>query len=126
MAATETTSAQLDSAQFLKLFMTQLQNQDPLSPMDATQMTAQLAQLSTVESLNSMGSQFSQMLQMERPGEAREMIGHEIEFVDPETGTRLSGVAEAAAVSGDSAGVMIGETFVDLDAITAVGVPASA
>jgi flagellar basal-body rod modification protein FlgD len=34
---------------FLKLLTAQLQNQDPLAPMDATQFMNQLAQLSTVE-----------------------------------------------------------------------------
>jgi flagellar basal-body rod modification protein FlgD len=34
---------------FLKLFVTQLQNQDPLNPMDGTQFIGQLAQLTQVE-----------------------------------------------------------------------------
>lgn len=34
---------------FLKLFITQLQNQDPLAPQDATEMLGQLAQLTQVE-----------------------------------------------------------------------------
>lgn len=34
---------------FLKLFMTQLQNQDPLNPMDSTEQISQLAQLTQVE-----------------------------------------------------------------------------
>jgi len=34
---------------FLKLFITQLQNQDPLNPMDSTEYISQLAQLSQVE-----------------------------------------------------------------------------
>ncbi|MFM7344999.1 MAG: flagellar hook assembly protein FlgD [Tagaea sp.] len=34
---------------FLKLLTTQLQNQDPLSPMDTTQFTQQLVQFSSVE-----------------------------------------------------------------------------
>jgi len=35
--------------EFLKLFMAQLQNQDPLNPQDGAQMVAQLAQFSSVE-----------------------------------------------------------------------------
>ncbi len=34
---------------FLKLFITQLQNQDPLNPMDSTQFISQLAQMTQVE-----------------------------------------------------------------------------
>ena len=38
-----------DFNMFLKLLTTQMQNQDPLKPMDSTEYTAQLAQFSQVE-----------------------------------------------------------------------------
>lgn len=41
---------------FLKLLVTQLRNQDPLSPMDGSQFAAQLAQFSTVEKLIEISS----------------------------------------------------------------------
>ena len=54
---------------FLKLLVTQLQNQDPLNPMDNAQVTSQLAQINTVtgiENLNtSVQSLHSQFLQMQ-------------------------------------------------------------
>ena len=53
---------------FLKLLVTQLQNQDPMNPMDNAQVTSQMAQIQTVsglETLNntvkSLTGQFSQM-----------------------------------------------------------------
>lgn len=48
---TSTASTQLSANfdNFLKLLTTQLSNQDPLSPLDATQFTTQLAQFSGVE-----------------------------------------------------------------------------
>jgi flagellar basal-body rod modification protein FlgD len=39
----------MDKDDFLKLFVTQLQNQDPLNPMDGTQFISQLAQMTQVE-----------------------------------------------------------------------------
>ena len=39
----------MNSDDFLKLFIAQIQNQDPLNPMDGTQFVAQLAQLTQVE-----------------------------------------------------------------------------
>src|SRR6266702_3305418 len=39
----------LNKNDFLKLFMTQLQNQDPLNPQDSSQFIAQLSQLTQVE-----------------------------------------------------------------------------
>lgn len=53
---------------FLKLLVTQLQNQDPLSPMDNAELTSQIAQINTVTgiatlntSVQSLSSQFLQM-----------------------------------------------------------------
>ena len=48
-ATTTKSSLGLDSDAFLKLFVTQLQYQDPLAPQDATAMMNQLAQISLVE-----------------------------------------------------------------------------
>ena len=53
---------------FLKLLVTQLKNQDPLSPMDNAQLTSQIAQINTVSgiatlntSVQHLSSQFLQM-----------------------------------------------------------------
>jgi flagellar basal-body rod modification protein FlgD len=42
--------------QFLTLLVTQLQNQDPLNPMDNAQVTSQMAQLSTVSGINDLNA----------------------------------------------------------------------
>ncbi len=41
---------------FLKLLVTQMQNQDPLNPLDNAQVTSQLAQLSTVDGINKLNA----------------------------------------------------------------------
>jgi len=45
--------------QYLRLFATQLQHQDPLEPTKQEDFLAQLAQFSSVESLQNMNSQFA-------------------------------------------------------------------
>ena len=49
-------SVQAMQNQFLTLLVTQMQNQDPLNPMDNSQITTQLAQLSTVNGINSLNT----------------------------------------------------------------------
>jgi len=53
---TATDSVQADQDKFMKLLITQLQNQDPLNPMDNAAMTSQLAQLSTVTGINKVNA----------------------------------------------------------------------
>ncbi len=69
------------SERFLKLLVTQLQNQDPLNPVDNAQMTSQMAQISTVsgiEKLNltveKLNGQFVQMQAVQGAG----LIGKDV------------------------------------------------
>lgn len=81
--ATPTAKNTLDKDSFLKLLTTQLQKQDPLSPMDSNAFVAQLAQFSSVEALENMGRKLDTLAlgqananQMAVP----QMIGKEILF----------------------------------------------
>ena len=47
-------SSELGKDEFLKLLVTQLQNQDPLNPQDDTQFISQLAQFSALEQMTNM------------------------------------------------------------------------
>jgi len=51
----------LNQADFLNIFVTQLKYQDPLQPMDNSQMASQMAQFSMVQSLNDMSASLKSM-----------------------------------------------------------------
>ncbi|MBF0565402.1 MAG: flagellar hook assembly protein FlgD [Nitrospirae bacterium] len=50
-----------DTSEFLKLFTTQLQYQDPLNPMDSSTFTSQLAQFSSLEQLTNINTNLKSM-----------------------------------------------------------------
>jgi flagellar basal-body rod modification protein FlgD len=52
-------TGELGMDQFLKLFIAQIQHQDPLSPLDSAEFTAQLAQFTSVEQLYGMNSRLA-------------------------------------------------------------------
>lgn len=54
----ETKTNELGQSAFLELMITQMNNQDPLSPQDNTEFIAQLAQFSSVEGLERLNSSF--------------------------------------------------------------------
>lgn len=94
-AATDTTASQ---DRFLKLLVAQLNNQDPMNPMDNAQMTSQMAQINTVtgiqqvnDTLKSMATQFSSMQVLQ----GSTMVGHDV-MVESSTLTRNAGVASGA------------------------------
>jgi flagellar basal-body rod modification protein FlgD len=79
--ASASTSAQDQSDRFLKLLVAQLNNQDPMNPMDNSQMTSQIAQINTVSgiqqlntSIQSMAAQYTSMQVMQ----GASMIGHQV------------------------------------------------
>ncbi len=55
-AANPNPNAQINQQQFLTLFIQQLKNQDPLSPLQPDQLTAQLAQFSSLEQLTGINT----------------------------------------------------------------------
>ena len=54
---------------FLQLLMTQLQNQDPTSPLDTNQFTSELVQFSQVEQQINTNSSLTQLIQLTQAGE---------------------------------------------------------
>ena len=76
-----TTSATEQSDRFLKLLVTQMQNQDPLNPLDNAQVTSQMAQISTVTGLEKLNTSISglgsQMVQMQALQGAA-LVGHDV------------------------------------------------
>ncbi|MDZ7924533.1 MAG: flagellar hook assembly protein FlgD [Marinagarivorans sp.] len=59
----EPKSNDLGQKAFLKLMITQMENQDPLSPQENSEFVAQLAQFSSVEALDSMNNKFDGLTQ---------------------------------------------------------------
>ncbi len=100
-SSTSTTAASDANAsqdRFLKLLVAQLNNQDPMSPMDNAQMTSQMAQINTVtgiqqvnETLKSMAAQFTSLQVLQ----GASMVGHNV-LVESNTLTRNAGVASGA------------------------------
>jgi flagellar basal-body rod modification protein FlgD len=65
-----------DSEQrFLKLLVTQLNNQDPLNPLDNAQLTSQLAQMSTVSGIEKLNTAFQAMLAQSGSGQVLQSAG---------------------------------------------------
>ena len=52
----------LDRNDFMTLFITQMQHQDPLEPMDSTDMASQLAQFSNMEATMKMSDNLEKLL----------------------------------------------------------------
>jgi len=74
---------------YMKLLVTELQNQNPLEPLDNNQMASQLAQFSQLQQLESMDSNFADVLAVSERTYANTLIGKEVSFMsETQTGTK--------------------------------------
>ena len=90
-------SAKEASERFLKLLVTQLQNQDPLNPVDNAQMTSQMAQISTVSGIEKLNTtvegltgQFRQMQAMQ----GASLVGRDVLLKGDKLSVPASGVPQ--------------------------------
>ncbi|MFT3666478.1 flagellar hook assembly protein FlgD [Piscinibacter sp.] len=130
VAAQSSTTATDASERFLKLLVAQMQNQDPLNPMDNAQVTSQMAQIQTVtgiEKLNTtvegLSSQFVQLQALQGASlVGRDVIvpGNLLDIHDgvAQGGFELTSAADAVKVEVLSAGGQVIDTL-ELGAQTA-------
>lgn len=80
VAKASTKTQSLGKDQFLSILITQLQNQDPMQPMEDKEFIAQMAQFSSVEQLMNISNQITAMSQS--LGNVSGLIGKEITWKD--------------------------------------------
>lgn len=123
-APTRAPSQTLDTSTMMDLLVTQLQNQDPSSPMDTNSMISQTTQLAEMQQLTSMGSDSTASLALQMRDNAANLVGKDVAYVNAD-GSKGSGVVTGVTYtsSGDPT-VTVGGTSVDIATITGV-TPAS-
>jgi flagellar basal-body rod modification protein FlgD len=92
--------ATLDKDGFLKLFIAQLQHQDPSSPMDAGESMAQMAQFSMVEQITNMASTNTKIAASLNTSSAVGLIGRTVTYIGAD-GAAQTGKVERVATSTD-------------------------
>lgn len=86
------TSPTVNYNDFLQLLITELQNQDPTSPMDPTQSISQLASFSAVQQQVQTNSMLSSMLTSSTLSQAEGVIGKTVTSADGSTSGQVVSV----------------------------------
>lgn len=111
-------NAELGETDFLQLMLTQLQNQDPLEPMDTTEMSNQITQYSMLDQIEQMNSSMTAT-------RSYSMLGLTASYLATDSDSGLT-YTESGTVTGvkTSDGVTyleINDTYIDMSEITSVG-----
>jgi flagellar basal-body rod modification protein FlgD len=124
--SSNTTATANDTAaadRFLKLLVTQMQNQDPLNPMDNAQITSQMAQINTVSGIEMLNTTVAglngQFVQLQALAGAS-LVGHDVTLAGNRLsiqdgvgvgGVELAGTAESVKVEILSPGGQVVDTI---------------
>jgi flagellar basal-body rod modification protein FlgD len=117
VASTQATKSGANSAmgkdQFLKLFVAQLQHQDPMSPMQDSDFMGQMAQFSTLE-------QISNLANSDAMSNAIGLIGRTVTYKDKEGVLQTGAVEKVTSVDGKPSLTVGGTAGVDPSSISQV------
>lgn len=115
-SSAKTNSSSISSSDFLFLLTQQLQYQDPMNPMDNSEMLAQEAQFATLEQMEALTSSFTQFSSMYQ---ANSLLGQKVEVMV--SGKATTGVVEYVDYSDSSgAAVSIDGKMYPLSSVTKV------
>ncbi|MCA9130051.1 MAG: hypothetical protein KDB22_23345 [Planctomycetales bacterium] len=110
----------VDLDQFLGLLITELQNQDPLNPMDNAQMLTQISQIREIGSNNQLSETLTTFAIGQELSMASSMIGKQISALD-NNAQEVEGIVDRVSVQTDSedsnsriVSVHIGDSVVDI------------
>lgn len=124
MAVSAAQSASDIQMNYMKLLVTQMQNQNPLEPMDNNDMTAQLTQISQLEQMESQTNSFSKVMEMTERNYAASLLGKEISYYfTTESGELATASGIVDMVNHDTNGditLSIGDRSVSIDDVAAV------
>jgi flagellar basal-body rod modification protein FlgD len=106
---------QLGQEQFLKLLITQLTHQDPLSPQEDKAFIAQMAQFSSLEGISNMGNSLSRL-------HAASLVGKTVDASTMDSGLAvpISGVVKSVSFRADGVHLNVNDKDVLLDRVQGV------
>lgn len=124
-AATAAPKQVMDSSMFMSLLVTQLQNQDPSSPMDTNQMIGQTTQLAMMEKITDMTTTSQENFSLQMRIAAAALVGKQVTYTGS-NGNTVTGQATAVSYAGSVPQVTIDGKTIALDAVSGVAAAAPA
>src|SRR5207248_10200467 len=113
--------SQVTSNEFLKLLVTQLQNQDPLNPINNTDFAAQLAQFSTLEGIEKLNTNFSDLLLLQELTQGANLVGKTVVYQPLGQPGTTSGTVDAVNILNGQLQLSVGGNAVSLNQVRGFG-----
>lgn len=109
----------LGQEDFLKLLITQLTSQDPLSPKGDTEFIAEMASFTSLENAKSMQADMAQMRADQQILQANSLLGRTVE-VQVDESTRAIGLVSAVQMEAGTPTIVVGDQSYKLSQVLVI------
>ncbi|HEX4144399.1 MAG TPA: flagellar hook capping FlgD N-terminal domain-containing protein [Pirellulales bacterium] len=109
--------ANLNLNDFIQMMITELQNQDPTSPMSSGQMLQEITQMGQISTSEQLDTTLTGMETGQNLSNASSMIGMQVEGTDA-AGNSVSGTVGSVTIANGSPTLNVGSSTLTLDQIT--------
>jgi flagellar basal-body rod modification protein FlgD len=116
----KTDNGSMGKDQFLKLFVAQLQHQDPMNPMNDSEFMAQMASFSTLEQITNLTAANEALVAHQSNSSAVGLIGRTVSYVDENDQIHTGKVDKVTTAGGKPLLTVDGVDGVDPATITQV------
>ena len=107
---------------FLRLLVTQLENQDPTSPLDDKEFISQMAEFSTLEQMTQMNTTLSNLIVNNKINLSYSLLGRYVEVLDSNTGEVQSGVVSEVSFGNGTPSISFNGLTYSVDEVTRVSI----
>lgn len=104
---------ELDTQAFLKMMIAELQNQDPLNPMDNSKMLEQISQIRSITSNDALTNSIESLQMGQSMATAASLIGKTVVGLDV-LGQEAVGTVEKVAFEDGTPYLYVGQTIIEL------------
>lgn len=109
----------LDSSAFLAMMIAELQNQDPMNPMDNAELLQQVSQIREIESNMRLVSTLESLAKAQNITGGAVLIGKQIKGLDAQ-GNSISGKVDKVTMEGQDLFLYVGDSKVPMKNVTEV------
>jgi len=118
--ATTTSSSGAGNNQFIQLLLSQITNQNPLEPMDNSQMVSQLAQFQMVEKMEDLDDKMGSLLSYQNMMNSINLMGKKVSILNTQTGGTINGTVEGIKMTNGTPTVVVNGVSYDMALIQKV------
>ena len=120
-------AAQTEENIFLNLLVTQLENQNPLEPLENNEFIQQMSALASLEETQNLNANISNLIALQEIvagqnafTQSAALVGKYVEYVDPQTGESASGYVEGVQLTEGGLFLQIGGVDVPMNSVTGI------